>query len=134
MKRIKPEGLLLLAAAVFLVFCTGFFLGGRTASGGLRVITEKTSVPQERELAANTTDAADTHALPAPEERLDLNTATAEDLIFLPGIGPTLAQRIVDYREKNGPFTAVDELKNVSGIGEKRLEALRDYVTVEEAP
>lgn len=133
MKRIKPEGLLLLAAAVFLVFCTGFFLGGRTASGGLRVITEKT-VPQERELAANTTDAADTHALPAPEERLDLNTATAEDLIFLPGIGPTLAQRIIDYREKNGPFTAVDELKNVSGIGEKRLEALRDYVTVEEAP
>ena len=133
MKRIKPERLLLLAAAVFLVFCTGFFLGGRTASGGIRVITEKT-VPQERELAANTTDAADTHALPAPEERLDLNTATAEDLIFLPGIGPALAQRIVDYREENGPFTAVDELKNVSGIGEKRLEALRDYVTVEEAP
>ncbi|MGH2556641.1 MAG: helix-hairpin-helix domain-containing protein, partial [Actinomycetota bacterium] len=61
---------------------------------------------------------------------VNLNTATLEQLESLPGIGPALAQRILDHRQEHGPFRSVDDLLNVSGIGEKRLEDLRSKVTV----
>ena len=63
-----------------------------------------------------------------------LRGLTAEELEGLPGIGPTLAQRILDYRRENGDFTSVEELMQVEGIGQARLEALRDYITVEARP
>jgi competence protein ComEA len=62
--------------------------------------------------------------------KLDLNTATAEQLQELPGIGAVLAQRIVAYRDEHGPFTSIDELDNVEGIGPSLLEKLRPLVTV----
>jgi competence protein ComEA len=65
-----------------------------------------------------------------PPGLLNLNTATAEELEALPGIGPVLAASILDYREQNGPFTSVDELLDVSGIGESRLADIEDLVTV----
>ncbi len=61
---------------------------------------------------------------------VNLNTATVADLDTLPRIGPAMAQRILDYREANGPFQSVDELANISGIGEKTFDALKDLVTV----
>ncbi len=61
---------------------------------------------------------------------VDLNTATAEELDQLPEIGPTLAQRIVDYRQRFGPFQSVDDLHAVPGLGAKRIEQIRPYVTV----
>lgn len=65
---------------------------------------------------------------------LDLNRATVQELTTLPGIGEVLAQRIVDYREAHGPFRSVEELIAVEGIGEGKLEKLRELVTVEEEP
>lgn len=61
---------------------------------------------------------------------ININTADLSQLDTLPGIGPSLAQRIIDYRELNGPFSAIEEIKNVSGIGDKKFEALKDMVTV----
>ena len=61
---------------------------------------------------------------------LDINTATAEQLEDLMGIGPVLAQAIVDYRTEHGPFSSVDELLEVSGIGEGQLAGIEDQVTV----
>jgi competence protein ComEA len=67
----------------------------------------------------------------APEgEPLDLNTASVQALQALPGIGPILAQRIVDYRTRFGPFTRVEDLLKVEGIGPRTLERLRPFVTV----
>ena len=63
--------------------------------------------------------------------QLNLNTATAEQLETLPGIGPDLAQRILDFRAGHGPFKDVEGLLQVKGIGEAKLAKLRDLVTVE---
>ena len=61
---------------------------------------------------------------------INLNTATAEQLEAIPGIGPVLAQRIIEYRQMHGRFQSVDELLEVRGIGPKRLENMRPYVVV----
>jgi competence protein ComEA len=62
---------------------------------------------------------------------INLNTATAQELELLPGIGPALAQRIVDHRESRGAFRSLNDLDRVSGIGPRTIERLRDKVTVE---
>ena len=61
---------------------------------------------------------------------VNINTASKKELDALPGIGEVLAQRIIDYRSANGPFSTVDELTKVKGIGEKTLEKLKPYATV----
>jgi competence protein ComEA len=61
---------------------------------------------------------------------LNLNTATREDLVALPGIGPAKAQAIVDYRNQHGPFRTVDELRKVKGIGEKLFLQLKPEVSI----
>ena len=66
----------------------------------------------------------------APGRPVDLNTATLQSLDGLPGVGPVLAQRIIDWRTQHGRFTSVDELTEVSGIGERTLADLRPLVRV----
>jgi len=61
---------------------------------------------------------------------VNINTADAERLATLKGIGPALAQRIIEYREQNGNFKSVDEIKNVRGIGDKKFAAFKDKITV----
>lgn len=65
-----------------------------------------------------------------PQSRLDLNRASAEDLQRLPGIGDILAKRVVEARTSKGSFTTIEELLEVKGIGEKKLERLRPLITV----
>ena len=65
------------------------------------------------------------------DDLLDLNTATAEQLQSLPGIGPVRAQSIVDYRVQNGPFQSPEELSAVDGIGMGLLDQIRDLITVQ---
>ena len=66
----------------------------------------------------------------ASGDLVNINTADAARLATLKGIGSALAQRIIDYREENGAFKTVDELKNVRGIGEKKFADLKDKVTI----
>ena len=67
---------------------------------------------------------------PADHPRINLNTATVEELQTLPGIGPVLAQRILDYRDAFGPFTVKEQLMDVEGIGPTRYERLQDFITI----
>jgi competence protein ComEA len=67
---------------------------------------------------------------PATGVKVNLNTATAADLDTLPRIGPAMAQRILDYRAAEGTFSSIEDLRNVTGIGEKTFAALQDLITV----
>jgi competence protein ComEA len=67
----------------------------------------------------------------APIGKININTASVEELDALPGIGPALGQRIVDYRTQNGAFGAIQDLKKVRGIGDKSFEELKDLITVQ---
>ena len=69
-------------------------------------------------------------ALAADDTRIDLNTATVEQLMTLDRIGEVVAQRIVAYRDQNGPFAVVEDLMKVKGVGEKVFERNKDRVTV----
>jgi comEA protein len=63
--------------------------------------------------------------------KLDINLASVEELQMLPGIGETLAQRIVDYRVNNGNYTKIEDLLNVKGIGTSTLDAIKNYITTD---
>ena len=63
-------------------------------------------------------------------ELIDINTASQAELESLPGIGPTTAQKIIEYRDENGPFVSIEDIINVSGIGPGTYERIKDLITV----
>ena len=64
------------------------------------------------------------------DSKVNINTASKEKLETLPGVGETTAQKIIDYREANGKFKTIEDIKNVSGIGDAKYESLKDKITV----
>ncbi len=79
---------------------------------------------------SQTARAPRTAAKEASGQVVNLNTATAADLQKLPGIGARTAGRIIEYRQKNGPFKKIEELMNVRGVGEKNFLKLKDHIVV----
>lgn len=118
----KNRGLfsLLLVCCICIAFTCGLFVGRNFNHSNIQL----TAIP------TNTTTAPDSSNPATTAQKIDINSATLAQLQTLPGIGPTLAQRIVDYRQQNGPFSSVGDLINVSGIGEGKLEAILDYITI----
>ena len=113
-KITKTEWLLLGITAIFVCVLLGLAHYDRTAAAPIKT---EIQVPQEEIL---------------PDlSPLNLNTATEEELMRLPGIGEELARRIVAYRITNGAFQSIEEIMEVSGIGQGKFEALKDRITVE---
>ena len=112
------EWALLGLTALFLSLLLGLFLRDRRAVDAPAFVATELTAPIE-----------EVRPDPSP---VNLNTADAEALTALPGIGEELARRIVEYREEHGPFEAVEDLTEVSGIGQGKLAALEGLVTVEE--
>ena len=156
MKGKRAETIVIVLSLILAAFAGGYFTGRNTTSGGGEKVYTQLPVPVEEfvDEDSQSTDSQEEPVLPdassavpltgqtaekdadesdadaAQEEKINLNTADVDELTTLPGIGPVIAQRIVDFREEYGPFSAVEELLDVSGIGEKKLEAVKDLVYV----
>lgn len=110
---------LLALTCLICAFTLGFFLG-RNANHTVPALT----------LSDHSAETAPSRASAGSADRVNINTATLSQLAELPGIGEVLAQRILDYRAENGDFRTTADLLCVSGIGESRLEAILDLITV----
>lgn len=119
----KGPQIILTITLSFVFLITGIFVGRNTISGTLTVETTKQS-------ANTTTDATEDNGL--KNGKININKAGIEELSLLPGIGETLAIRIVAYRNTNGNFESIEDIMNVSGIGEGTMSQIEKYITVDE--
>ena len=124
----KPRLSILVAVTLlFAVFTLGFFLGRNGSHGSVELSVPAAMQTLQPQTTCPEPTTPETVAVTFP---IDINRADAEQLTALPGIGEVLAGRIVAYREENGSFLSIQELQNVEGIGEKRLDAILDLITV----
>ena len=113
----KPPHLFLGIALALLCFTCGFLIG-RNSNRTLVTVSQ----PVQIQTATTTPNNSN--------GKVNINTATLQELTMLPGIGNSVAQKIIDYRTENGPFKTPEELINVKGIGSQKLEDIIKYITV----
>lgn len=118
----KAKIAILSVSLIFMCVMIGFFIGRMSAKNHVILSSQNTSTDKAGS-AAETVSVIE-------NGRININLATSQQLQMLPNIGDVLAERIVTYRSEHGPFDTVDDLTLVDGIGEKRLESLRQYITV----
>lgn len=123
----KVSVLLAVVTALFVGFTLGLFVGRNSGSG---TVTLAVSPQMQTAPTAAATAAAETVPTETVRFPVNINTADADTLTALPGIGRVLAERILAYRRQNGPFRAIEEIMKVEGIGEKKAEAILDLITV----
>lgn len=133
---------------ITLIFCSfvcGFYVGKNQTTGSVEIrgldavnTTVGTNAPMTKPSAPSNTSADNTTSTTATEPvptvstapgLININTATLEQLDSLPGIGPVIAQAIIDYRSEYGDFEIPEDLLHVPGIGEKKLNAILDLIT-----
>lgn len=121
MKKLKTEQIVSVIAAVFVIFFLGFYVGRNSSAAP--------NVEYGRSWNQNALNALEKET-EQPDDRKDINTATAADIEAIPGIGAAIAEKILQYREETGGLTSIEELRSVPGIGEKTLEKIKTYFTV----
>lgn len=121
--KITPVSILAWASLLLAAFLFGMFIGRNVAGGPIQTSVLTTQGSEVTPTSTGTTG--------TPQgKKVNINTASLQELMTLDGIGETYAQRIIDYRTVNGPFTDISQLKNVAGIGDKRFDAIKDFITV----
>ncbi len=115
----KHQWILLGITGVFLCLLVGIFVGRNLTNAYIplnKVVTSTQHNNDESNIE--------------PDMRIDINTASLQQLQLLPGVGEALAQRILDYRTEHGRFVSLKELMNVSGIGNKKFEQIEPYIKI----
>ena len=115
MKRIRIESAV---CAIYLILILVMVLAFRFGHGDPNVIPDSLFAQSEE------------NGLPIRTDIVDLNSASARELEMLPGVGTVIAERIVAYRNENGPFSSVEDIMQVSGIGAETFSGFADFVTV----
>ena len=119
MNKKTAAAVVLAILVAVLVFCLGYLFGFNRASS----VFPMTVTPV-------TADSAVAEENPEPQGPVDLNSAEQEELELLPGIGPATAEKIIAYRKAHGPFTSIEQIMNVEGIGEKKFEEMREFISI----
>jgi competence ComEA-like helix-hairpin-helix protein len=125
--RKQRISLLVILTLIFAAFIVGFFVG-RSQNQGIVSVSAPSSLstfPTTEPIIEQTEK--ETEAIVFP---VNINTASKEEYMALPGIGEVLAERILSYREEHGNFDAPENLLSVEGIGKKKLEEILDYITI----
>jgi comEA protein len=123
MEEGKQIRILICIAVLFCALMIGFHLFFVQEPAATIVVTDLSS--------SETVSSAASEGAATNSTKININTATAEELETLPQIGATRAARIVEYRESYGPFQTIEEIKNVSGIGEVIFSELKDLIEVD---
>lgn len=92
-------------------------------------ISNQVTVESDKNISKNIEEVYSSSS--SPSDQININTADDHTLQSLPGIGPVLSQKIIDYRNQNGLFEVIDDIKDVSGIGEKKFEGIKDLICVQ---
>jgi competence protein ComEA len=92
-------------------------------------ISNQVTVESDKNISKNIEEVYSSSS--SPSDQININTADDNILQSLPGIGPVLSKRIIDYRNQNGLFEVIDDIKDVSGIGEKKFEGIKDLICVQ---
>lgn len=147
----KAEKVLISITVVFAAFVIGYFAGKNSVGAPLSVetgiqIESQSESPKQTtaiEAGAQNGQAVQTPAYleaeqakpsetePSETGKININTADAHELATLPGIGEGLAQRIIEFRTANGPFEIIEEITDVSGVGDVTFEKIKDLITVD---
>ena len=121
----KAEKISALIAAVFVAFC--IFAALKPSPAGIR--PERDAGISE--IMTGGDDVSSNELMPG--DKVNINTADLEEICLTPGIGETLGQRIIDWREANGKFSSIDELVDeIDGIGRNNIEEMRMYIALED--
>ena len=127
-----PVSILAWSCIILAAFLAGMFIGRNVTGGTIQTSVLTTPDATHATVATTASSVPQTSSKPVESQtngKVNINTADVHTLMTLPGIGETYAQRIIDYRETNGPFAKISDLMNVSGIGEKRFDAIKDLIT-----